>query len=641
MVRDDRGHVTVNDVSLEVRAGEIVAIAGVQGNGQEELVEALLGLRSVDRGTITLHGNQLVGRETHGILRDGVGFVPEDRQHNGLVGQLSVAENLVLDLYDRDEFSQGLRLRLGAIRANAERRIDEFDMRTPSASVPAGALSGGNQQKVVLAREMSRPLSLLVASQPTRGVDVGAQEFIHSRIVAERDRGTPVVIISTELDEVLALADRIVVIYRGQIIGSLPGDASRDEVGLMMAGVPAEEARTEAEEHPSLLTVSELQRPVGRRSVVTTAVETKPAPPTEPEHERPPRNDTWLVTLLAIVVALVIGGLMMIFSDDTVRTDLGYFFQHPSDFFRDAWYTVRDAYKAMFEGAIYDPNNDGTVSGILGPITSSIFTATPLILAGLGVSLAFRAGLFNIGGEGQVIAGAIAAGYVGFAWSLPPFVHLVVAMLAGLLGGAVWGFIAGFLKARTGAHEVITTIMLNYIAAFGLLYLLSLDGSTRRTIRRPASRSRAPLGCRTSSAPASQCDLGIVVAVGAAALVWWMLTRSTIGFRLRAVGRQPGGVANGRHERRRDHDAGHDGRGRPGRTGRHDARSRRGDVLRGHAEHLVQRRLRRDHRRTARSNEPMGHRLRRPAVRCVAPRRGRDAGGGRQVRSTSSRSSRR
>ncbi len=258
VVRDDRGHVTVNDVSLEVRAGEIVAIAGVQGNGQEELAEALLGLRSVDRGTITLHGNSLVGREPHGILRDGVGFVPEDRQHNGLVGQLSVAENLVLDLYDRDEFSQGLRLRLGAIRANAERRIDEFDVRTPSASVPAGALSGGNQQKVVLAREMSRPLTLLVASQPTRGVDVGAQEFIHSRIVAERDRGTPVIIISTELDEVLALADRIVVIYRGHIIGVLPGDASRDEVGLMMAGVPAEEAHTEAEEHPSLLTVSEL-----------------------------------------------------------------------------------------------------------------------------------------------------------------------------------------------------------------------------------------------------------------------------------------------------------------------------------------------------------------------------------------------
>jgi general nucleoside transport system ATP-binding protein len=259
VVRDDRGQVTVEDVSLEVRSGEIVAIAGVQGNGQEELAEALLGLRPVDRGTVSLHGRPLIGQATHQVLRDGVGFVPEDRQHNGLVGQLSVAENLVLDLYDRDEFSQGVRLRLGAIRSNADQRIEEFDVRTPSAEVPAGTLSGGNQQKVVLAREMSRPLTLLVASQPTRGVDVGAQEFIHRRIVRERDRGTPVVIISTELDEVFALADRIAVIYRGRIIGVLPGTASRDEVGLMMAGVPAETAHVEAEEHPSLITVAELE----------------------------------------------------------------------------------------------------------------------------------------------------------------------------------------------------------------------------------------------------------------------------------------------------------------------------------------------------------------------------------------------
>jgi general nucleoside transport system ATP-binding protein len=259
VIRDDRGQVTVDDFSLEVPAGQIVAIAGVQGNGQEEIAEALLGLRPLDSGTITLNGQNLVGRGTREILNDGVGFVPEDRQHNGLVGQLSVAENLVLDLVDRDEFSQGLRLRLGAIRANAEQRIREFDVRTPSSSLPASTLSGGNQQKMVLAREMSRSLTLFVASQPTRGVDVGAQEFIHSRIVSERDRGTPVVIISTELDEVLALADQIAVIYRGKIIGVLPGDASRDEVGLMMAGVPAETARVEAEEHPSLLTVSALE----------------------------------------------------------------------------------------------------------------------------------------------------------------------------------------------------------------------------------------------------------------------------------------------------------------------------------------------------------------------------------------------
>ena len=257
VVRDDRGALTVDGVSLDVHGGEIVALAGVQGNGQEELVEALLGLRIPESGTISLDGKPIAGHTTHTILRDGMGYVPEDRQHDGLVGPMTVAENLVLDLFDRDEFSRGLALRLDEIRRNATQRVDEFDVRTQSAEVPASALSGGNQQKVVLAREMSRPLRVFVASQPTRGVDVGAQEFIHKRIVAERDRGTAVVLVSTELDEVLALADRIAVMYRGKIIGVLPGGASRDAVGLMMAGVAPEQAQAEAAEHPSELTVVE------------------------------------------------------------------------------------------------------------------------------------------------------------------------------------------------------------------------------------------------------------------------------------------------------------------------------------------------------------------------------------------------
>jgi simple sugar transport system ATP-binding protein len=257
VVLDDRGQTSVAGVDLEVRAGEIVALAGVQGNGQEELVEALLGLRPIETGEISLNGTSLIGQLPHQVLRDGVGYVPEDRQHDGLVGAFSVAENLVLDLYDRDDYSHGPALRLDAIRENAEQRVAEFDIRPPTPTAPASTLSGGNQQKVVIAREMSRPLKLFIASQPTRGVDVGAQEFIHRRIVAERDLGTPVVIVSTELDEVLALADRIAVMYRGKVIGILPGGASRDEVGLMMAGVPAEVAKAAAEENPSALTVSE------------------------------------------------------------------------------------------------------------------------------------------------------------------------------------------------------------------------------------------------------------------------------------------------------------------------------------------------------------------------------------------------
>jgi len=256
-VDDDRGQRSVAGVDLEVRSSEILAIAGVQGNGQEELVEALLGLRPVAGGHITLFGKDLAGTTPNDVLESGVGFVPEDREHDGLISSFTVAENLVLDRIDDDEFSQGPRLRLAAIRANADKRVGEFDIRPPDPAASAGSLSGGNKQKVVLAREMSRPLKVLIASQPTRGVDVGAQEFIHKRIVAERDYGTPVVIVSSELDEVLGLADRIAVMYRGKIIGELPAGSSRDEVGLMMAGVPAEQAAEQAELHPSALTVAE------------------------------------------------------------------------------------------------------------------------------------------------------------------------------------------------------------------------------------------------------------------------------------------------------------------------------------------------------------------------------------------------
>jgi general nucleoside transport system ATP-binding protein len=250
-VRDDRGQLSVDGVDLEVRAGEILALAGVQGNGQQELVEVLVGARPAESGSVELFGQSLLGRSPHQILRDGVGFVPEDRQHDGLVSAFTVAENLVLDLCDRPEFSRGPTLRRAAIRQNAQLRIGEFDIRPPQALNPAGTLSGGNQQKVVVARELSRPLKLLVICQPTRGVDVGAQMSIYERIIVERDRGTPVVLVSTELDEVLALADRIAVMYRGKIIGVLPGGASRDQVGLMMAGVSAQQAESQAGQHPT------------------------------------------------------------------------------------------------------------------------------------------------------------------------------------------------------------------------------------------------------------------------------------------------------------------------------------------------------------------------------------------------------
>ncbi|MET0296891.1 MAG: ABC transporter ATP-binding protein [Microbacterium sp.] len=235
------GTVVVDDVNFDVRPGEVLAVAGVQGNGQTELIEAIVGLSEKVTGSISLDGVELVGRSVRGILDEGVGFVPEDRKEDGLVGAFSVAENLILDRSSDSEFVRGGTIRRGALDEFAKARIVEYDIRTQSAETPAGTLSGGNQQKVVIAREMSRDLRLLIAAQPTRGVDVGSIEFIHTRIVETRDAGIPVVVVSNELDEVAALADRIAVMYRGTIVGIVPGDTPRDVLGLLMAGEKPEE----------------------------------------------------------------------------------------------------------------------------------------------------------------------------------------------------------------------------------------------------------------------------------------------------------------------------------------------------------------------------------------------------------------
>ena len=235
-VVDAIGQVVVNDVSFDVRRGEVLAIAGVQGNGQTELTEALVGLQERVEGSITLDGTELNGSSVRAVLDAGVGFVPEDRKEDGLVGEFSIAENLMLDRADGAPFVKNGALQLTTLTAFARDKVAEFDVRTPSIETPVGRLSGGNQQKVVLARELSRDLRLFVAAQPTRGVDVGSIEFIHKRVIETRDAGVPVIVVSTELDEVTALADRIMVMYRGRVVGIVPGDTSRDVLGLMMAG---------------------------------------------------------------------------------------------------------------------------------------------------------------------------------------------------------------------------------------------------------------------------------------------------------------------------------------------------------------------------------------------------------------------
>ncbi|HSK24843.1 MAG TPA: ABC transporter ATP-binding protein [Egicoccus sp.] len=242
VVRNVAGKAVVDHVDLEVRRGEILAVAGVEGNGQSALVRAITGLEHGFEGEISLSGRSIAGLTRKQVLRSGVGHVPEDRTSEGLVAGFSIAENLVLDLWDAEPFARRGALDFGAIEDNARRLVADFDVRTPSIQTSAGSLSGGNQQKVVVAREFQRDLDLLVVAQPTRGVDVGSIEHIHARLVAKRDEGTAVVVVSSELDEVLALADRVAVMFRGKLLGPFPTPISKDAVGLMMAGASPDEA---------------------------------------------------------------------------------------------------------------------------------------------------------------------------------------------------------------------------------------------------------------------------------------------------------------------------------------------------------------------------------------------------------------
>lgn len=278
------------------------------------------------------------------------------------------------------------------------------------------------------------------------------------------------------------------------------------------------------------------------------------APETEEPEEKPAfgrsvldgilRGNSAVVTLLAIVVALVLGALLIAFSDSDVLSKYGYFTAAPGDALSSTWDAISASYSALFKGAIVDPgavrdyaSGNGSLSTVLNPLSETIVQATPLILAGLSVSIAFRAGLFNIGAQGQIVTGAILSAYLGFAVHMPVVLHLIVALIGGFVGGAALGGLAGWLKARTGAHEVITTIMLNYVAGFLLLYLLhkavfQRPGRTDLVSRIVPSSGRLPL----LAGSGVRLHAGIIVALLAAIAVAWLLERSTLGFEFKAVG---------------------------------------------------------------------------------------------------------
>lgn len=237
-VMGDQHALVVDNVSFEIRAGEILGIAGVQGNGQSEFVEALTGLRDVHHGEMIINGKTMPFNKPRVLVENFVSHVPEDRQKHGLVLPYSLVDNLVLCTYYQEPFAKGITRQDEPMVENAERLVKQFDIRTPSATVPASNLSGGNQQKLIVARELSRPVKLLIVNQPTRGLDVGSIEYIHSQIVAIRDQGTAVLLVSAELDEILSLSDRIAVMFHGELVATMDrAEATREGLGLLMMGV--------------------------------------------------------------------------------------------------------------------------------------------------------------------------------------------------------------------------------------------------------------------------------------------------------------------------------------------------------------------------------------------------------------------
>ena len=236
-VSNSLGRKLINSLSLQVKAGEILAIAGVQGNGQSELTRAILNLEDHVEGSIKLDEQEILGLTVQDALRKGIAYIPESRELDGLIGSFSIAENLILDVHDLAPVASRGQLNNDYINQNSTKLVKEFDIRTQSIFENVSALSGGNKQKVVLARELSRDVKLVVASQPTRGLDVGSIEFVYEKLLSERAANRAILLISSELDEVLELADRIAVIYKGEIVGEVGPDVSREKLGLMMAGI--------------------------------------------------------------------------------------------------------------------------------------------------------------------------------------------------------------------------------------------------------------------------------------------------------------------------------------------------------------------------------------------------------------------
>jgi ABC-type uncharacterized transport system ATPase subunit/ABC-type uncharacterized transport system permease subunit len=533
---DERGVTVLDDLSLTVRSGEIVGIAGVEGNGQTELAAAIAGMHGVDGGRVSLRGTDITSASVADRRAAGLAYIPEDREQVGSGPTLSVAENIIPTHLTPPVARHGW---VSGRHADgfAGRLIREFDVRGAGVSTPIGTLSGGNVQKVIIAREFASDPDLLMVSQPTRGVDVGAMEFVHNAIVARRDQGSGVLLLSADLNEVMSLSDRLLVMYRGEIIAEFTQDTmSEAAVGLAMAGVrpSAEDVREAEASHEQVAALVSTNEDVDEEQVeerVHAAAAEVPqadataapaAPRVDIDDDATAANaahEGWrdkvrrsAVTalrgsaqpLIAVVIALLIGmGLILALGENPLA-----------------------AYDQLFLSSLRRPQGIGAL----------IAQFIPLAVLSAAVIISFRAGFFNVGGEGQLYIGAFTGAWAAFTFtSLPGPVLVLLSLVLGLAGGLVWGLIPGALLALWRVDIIVTTLMMSSIGILLTGYLVT-GPFQDPTAGLAGSPKVAPQARFTVFDPAYGIGMDLIVALIAVVALGVVLTRSVWGLRVRQLG---------------------------------------------------------------------------------------------------------
>ena len=522
-VVDDRGVTVLDHVSLAVRAGEIVGIAGVDGNGQSELLESIAGLGKPSFGVVKLRDDDITKASIAARRAAGLAYIPDDRHHVGTAPRMSVADNVGATHLSPPVARNGW-LSMTGLSQFAARLIKTFDIRGATPSTPVGSLSGGNMQKVVIAREFESDPPLLVVSQPTRGVDVGAMEFVHRALVSARDRGAAVLLVSADLNEVMSLSDRLLVIHRGHIVDEFTHDSmSEIAVGLAMGGQAVDEEAIAAANALHAAKAELVSTDLDGDGIPDDLAAKTPAAPLAPMTQAPAHEDalpsrstgsTVIKTIftnsaqpvLAIIAALVIGAIIIAL--------LG---KNPAD-----------AYSELFISSLTTPYGIGAL----------LAHTVQLMILSAAVIVSFRAGFFNVGGEGQLYVGALAGALTGIALKnspLPSILVILIVLGVAFVVGGVWGWIPGALLAFWNVNIIVTTLMMSSIATLLTQYLVT-GPFVDKAYGSVGSKKLGANAMLPVLNPEYSLTPDILIAVVIVVILGLVLTRSVWGLKVRELG---------------------------------------------------------------------------------------------------------